>query len=104
MNVWTGVGLACLVVGFPLLLLSLLWLLGRLESWMLEADERAAAVAEVLEQAERAEEVEAAVSRLLADVTDTPRPRVRVTPRRRVVRTGLLRRLRPAAHRARRVQ
>ncbi|HWB70967.1 MAG TPA: hypothetical protein VG452_02020 [Egibacteraceae bacterium] len=67
-----GLGAVALVVGFPLLLMCLLWLLGRLEAWMLEPDERAAAVTRLLEQVDEAEEVERAVTRLMARVADRP--------------------------------
>lgn len=67
-----GLGAVALVVGFPLLLMGLLWLLGRLEEWMLQPQERAAAVTELLERVEEAEEIERAVTRLLAQVTDRP--------------------------------
>ena len=59
---------AWLVLGFPVLLMALLLLLGRLERWMIQPDERAAEVSRLLDQADHAEEVEEAVRRLLADL------------------------------------
>lgn len=61
---------AALVVGFPVLLLLLVVLLGRLEDWMLMPDERAAAVSRLLEQVDEAEELEKAVTLLMSEVAD----------------------------------
>ena len=74
MNVDLGLGLGAmaLVIGFPLLLLVLLVFLGRLESWMLLPDERAAQVSALLEQVEEADELEHAVALMMAEVTPTP--------------------------------
>ena len=55
-----------LLVGVPAFLLGVFWLLDRLESWVLKPDERAAKVQALLVEAERADEVEVAVTRLLA--------------------------------------
>jgi hypothetical protein len=76
-SVSVGLGAALLVVGFPALLLGLVWFLGWLESWMLMPDERAATVRRLLEQSQGADEVEAAVVRLLAAVADEPARRDR---------------------------
>lgn len=57
-----------LVLGVPPFLLLLLHLLAHMEAWMLQPDERAAAVRNLLEQAEGPDEVETAVIRLLAGV------------------------------------
>jgi Na+-transporting methylmalonyl-CoA/oxaloacetate decarboxylase gamma subunit len=62
-----GIG-AALVTGFPLLLLGFIWFMGRLESWMLVPDERAAAVVELLEQVDEAEDLERAVTSMMAGV------------------------------------
>jgi hypothetical protein len=72
-----GIGLSAiaLVVGMPLLMLGVIWLLGELEAWMLQPDERAAAVHDLLEQEDEADDVEAAVARLLAPVADPPNDR-----------------------------
>lgn len=61
-----------LIVGFPLLLLLLVLLLGRIESWMLAPDERAAAVSHLLEQLDEAEELEKAVALMMSEVADRP--------------------------------
>ena len=63
---------AAMVVGFPLLLLLLVLLLGRIEDWMLMPDERAAAVSQLLEQVERPEELEKAVALMMSEVADRP--------------------------------
>ena len=88
-----------LVLAAPPLLLVLLHLLSRLEDWMVQADERGAAVAALLEQVERPEEVEVAVTRLLSGTTQKGRlTRVDVTaPQNGAVRR---RRLRGALARA----
>jgi hypothetical protein len=70
-----GLGATLLVVGFPMLLLAGLWLLGRLEAWMLQPDERAETVQRMLEADAEAEEIEAAVTRLMAEVADRPAQR-----------------------------
>jgi hypothetical protein len=69
-------GAAALIVGFPVLLFLLMALLGWLEAWMLRPDERAAELHRLLEVHEHAEDIEQAVVKLLAEVADTPRPRV----------------------------
>lgn len=61
-----------LVVGFPLLLLLLVLLLGRIEDWVLMPDERAAAVSQLLEQLDEAEELEKAVALMMSEVADRP--------------------------------
>lgn len=58
-----------IVVGFPLLLLMLVLVLARIEDWMLMPDERAAAVSQLLEQVDEAEELEKAVARLMSEVS-----------------------------------
>ena len=68
---------AALVVGFPLLLLLLLLLLGRIEHWMLMPDERAAAVSQLLEQVDEAEDLEKAVALMMSEVADRPNTRER---------------------------
>lgn len=68
-DVGLGLGVLALVVGFPLLLLVFLVFLGRLESWMLLPDERAAQVSQLMEQVEEADELEHAVALMMADVT-----------------------------------
>lgn len=62
-----------LVLGVPPLLLVLLAALGRLESWTLGPDERAAQVVRLLEQEDAPDEVEVAVSTMLAQVAAMPR-------------------------------
>ena len=64
-----------LVVGFPLLLLLLVLFLGRIEDWMLMPDERAAAVTQLLDQVEEAEELEKAVALMMSEVADRPSTR-----------------------------
>ena len=61
-----------LVAGFPSLLMLLVLLLGRLESWMLMPDERAATVTQLLDQVEEAEELEKAVALMMSEVADRP--------------------------------
>ncbi len=68
-NIW---GAAALVAGFPLMLLLLVLLLGRIEHWMLMPDERAAAVSRLLEQVDEAEELEKAVAVMMSEVADRP--------------------------------
>lgn len=79
MSVDLGIGLSALalVVGFPVLLLSFVLFLGRMEEWMLRPDERAAVVNEMLEQVEEAEQLEKAVAVMLSDVTNRPSGRRR---------------------------
>lgn len=62
-----------LVVGFPLALFTMLWVLGRLEAWMVQPDERAAAVQALLAKEEQVEALERAVADLMAQVTDEHR-------------------------------
>lgn len=65
-----GLGALGLLTGFPSLLLGVMWVLGWLEAWMLEPDERAATIEQLLEGADEAEEVEQAVTALFAQVAD----------------------------------
>lgn len=79
MNVDLGIGLSAvvLIVGFPLVLLSFLLFLGRLEAWMLAPDRLAEkALRREVEQAERIREATAAAVPGAA------------TPRTRRVRNG----------------
>lgn len=64
-----------LIVGFPALLLLGIWVLGLLEAWMLQPDERAAKIKRLLEAEGEAEDVEVAVTRLVAEVADYNQPR-----------------------------
>ena len=64
-----------LLIGVPAFLLGVFWLLDRLESWVVKPDERAAEVQALLHQVERAEEVEEAVTRMLAPLDSSRRPR-----------------------------
>lgn len=88
-----GLGALALVVGFPLVLLGGLGFLGWLEAWMVQPDERAAAVRSLLEEKEDSE-LEAAVAALLAQVADVPGQAYSVPPvpaspaERRSVRPG----------------
>ena len=68
-------GAAALIVGFPLLLLLLVLLLGRIEHWVLMPDERAAAVSQLLDQVDEAEELEKAVALMMSEVADRPASR-----------------------------
>ena len=61
-----------MVVGFPMLLLVLVLVLGRIEDWMLMPDERAAAVSQLLEQVDRPEDLEKAVALMMSEVADRP--------------------------------
>lgn len=63
-------GAVVLVLGFPLLLLALVLALGRLEAWVFEPDERAAAVERLLDELDEAEAVEQAAVAVLAPVAD----------------------------------
>jgi len=67
------VGVA-LVIGFPVLLLVLVAGLGWLEAWMVQPDERAAAVQRLLDQEDEVERLEHAVAEMLAPVAVVPRP------------------------------
>lgn len=69
-EVTVGLGALALIVGFPLLLLGMLALLGALEQWMLEPDERATQVQQLLDERDEADDVETAVARLLAQLAD----------------------------------
>lgn len=69
-EVTVGLGALALLVGFPLLLLGMLALLGALEQWMLEPDERATEVEQLLHERDEADDVEAAVTRMLAQLAD----------------------------------
>jgi hypothetical protein len=71
-----GLGALLLVAGFPLLLLAVVWVLGWLEAWMVQPDERARTVHQMLAADAEAEEIETAVSRLMAEVADSPGQRV----------------------------
>lgn len=64
-----------LIVGFPMLLLFLVLLLGRIEDWMLMPHERAAAVSQLLEQVDEAEDLEKAVALMMSEVADRPSAR-----------------------------
>ena len=66
---------AALIVGFPLLLLALLLVLGRIEDWMLRPGERAAAVVQLLDQVEEADELERAIALMMSEVADRPTAR-----------------------------
>lgn len=57
-----------LVLGFPILLIVGVVMLGRLESWMLSPDERAVAVTDLLERLDDAEAVERAATVVIGDV------------------------------------
>lgn len=82
-----GTSLAALglLIGFPLLLLGVMWVLGWLEAWMLHPYERAVEIERLLAQDVEAEAVERGVARLVADVADRPAPR---SPRRSLQRTA----------------
>lgn len=80
-----GLGALGLLVGFPLLLLGVLGVLGWLESWMLQPYERAVQINELLDRIEEADELELAVTRLVAHVADPPR----AAPQGGVVRAAL---------------
>lgn len=67
-EITVGLGALALLVGFPLLLLGMLALLGALEHWMLEADERATQVERLLEGQREAGDVEVAVTRMLTQL------------------------------------
>lgn len=70
-----GWWVAVLPVAVPLLLLLVLYLLARLESWMFAPDERAAKVVQLLhDEKETPDAVEAEVTRLLSDVRDLRSP------------------------------
>lgn len=81
----TGIGALALLVGFPLLLLGIVGVLGWLEEWMLHPYERGVVIQRLLEDAQGADEVEAAVARLTAQVADPAAQRAR---RRRAARSG----------------
>jgi hypothetical protein len=70
----TGWAWVPLVVGFPAGLFVTLWLLARLEAWMLQPDERAAAVQRMLDQVDQVDELERAVADLMAQVAEDRRP------------------------------
>lgn len=59
-----------LLFGFPVLLLGVLGILGRLEAWMLRPYERAVEIERLLAQEEEAEAVEQAAIRVLAEVDE----------------------------------
>ena len=81
MELGSGVVLP-LVIAFPLGLFSMLWVLGRLEAWMLQPDERAAAVQRMLDEEEQVEALERAVAELMAQVADDHRREPRRAPPR----------------------
>lgn len=62
-----------LVVGFPLALFTMLWVLGWLEAWMVQPDERAAVVRQLLAQEDQVDALERAVAELMAQVADDHR-------------------------------
>lgn len=64
-----GLGVLALILGFPLALLLLSLLLGRLEAWILAPDERAAEVTRLLEQVDETEDLEQAVKLMLSNAT-----------------------------------
>lgn len=70
----TSLWALALIAGFPVLLLVGIWVLGMLEAWMLQPDERAAKIKRLLEAENEAEDVEAAVTRLVAEVADYRQP------------------------------
>lgn len=82
-----------LLFGFPALLLMLVLFLGRLEDWVLNPDERAAAVSQLLEQVDEAEELEKAVALMMSEVADRPSSR-RPSPAARMRAWRLVRRRR----------
>lgn len=63
-----------LVVGFPVLLLVLVGALGWLEAWMVQPDERAAALQLLLAQEDEVDRLESAVAEMLAQVAPVPNP------------------------------
>lgn len=63
-----GWDIVVLLAGVPAALMGVLFALERLEAWLVRPDERAAAMAELIDSAQEPEEVEAAVARLLAEV------------------------------------
>lgn len=70
-----GVGAVfALVAGFPVLLLVLVAALGWIEAWMLQPDERAAAVQRLLDQEDEVDRLEQAVAVMLAPVATVRRP------------------------------
>lgn len=71
----TSLGALGLLVGFPLLLLAGLWVLGSLEAWMLRPYERAVEIERLLAQEGEADALEKAVIRVVAEVADDPRLR-----------------------------
>lgn len=70
-----------LVAGFPLAMFTVLWVLGRLEAWMVQPDERAAAVQQLLAEEEQVDALERAVAELMAQVADDHRRESRRAPR-----------------------
>lgn len=68
----TSLGALGLLIGFPLLLLGGIGILGWLEAWMLRPYERAVEIERLLAQEDEADAVEAAVIRVLAEVADPP--------------------------------
>ena len=82
-----------LLIGFPALLLLLVLFLGRLEDWVLNPDERAAAVSQLLEQVDETEELEKAVALMMSEVADKPTARA-PSPATRARASRLVRRRR----------
>lgn len=68
----TSLGALGLLIGFPLLLLGGIWVLGWLEDWMLRPYERAVEIERLLAEAEETDELERAVIAIVADVADPP--------------------------------
>lgn len=73
----TSLGALGLLVGFPLLLLGGIWVLGWLEDWMLRPYERAVEIERLLAEADETDELERAVIAVVADVADPPPRRVK---------------------------
>lgn len=66
-----------LIVAVPFLLLLGLYLLSRLEDWVEAPEQRAAAVASLMENVDETGELEVAVTRLLDEATARQRPQRR---------------------------
>lgn len=87
----TGMGLdvgLALVVGFPVLLLVMVGALGWLEAWMLQPDERAAAVQRLLDQEDEVDRLEFAVAQMLAPLATVPRAPTATRTIRRAAAAG----------------
>jgi cytochrome c-type biogenesis protein CcmH/NrfG len=61
-----------LAVCVPVVLMAMIWVLGALEAWMLQPDERAARLHLMLQQIDEPDEIEQQAARLLAEVADRP--------------------------------